>query len=182
MTVQTTSLPDVLLIEPRVFEDERGFFMERYHAERYAAHGIGAQFVQDNHSRSCRSVLRGLHFQRRHPQGKLVECVRGKVYDVVVDLRATSSAFGQWLGVELQAGRQLWVPPGFAHGFCVLSDEADFVYKCTDYYHADDEGGGGMGRSRSRHRVAARSTCRFCERPGLAPVERAEVGRPASGG
>ena len=141
MTVHETDLPGVLLVEPRVFEDARGFFVERYHAERYRAHGIDAAFVQDNHSRSVRGTLRGLHFQRRHPQGKLVECVRGAVYDVVVDLRVASPAFGRWAAVELTRGRQLWVPPGFAHGFCALSDEADVLYKCTDVYRPDDEGG-----------------------------------------
>lgn len=143
MTVHTTTLPDVLLIEPRVFGDARGFFLERYHAERYADAGLDVQFVQDNHSRSRRSTLRGLHFQRRHPQGKLVEVAQGRVWDVVVDLRPGSPAFGQWEGHELddEAHRQLWVPPGFAHGFCVLSDHADVLYKCTDVYRPDDEGG-----------------------------------------
>ncbi|HLT47033.1 MAG TPA: dTDP-4-dehydrorhamnose 3,5-epimerase [Rubricoccaceae bacterium] len=143
MTVHETEIPGVLLVEPRVFADARGFFLERYHAERYRAHGIAAAFVQDNHSRSRRGALRGLHFQRRHPQGKLVECARGAVYDVVVDLRRGSPTFGRSYGVTLsdEDHRQLWIPPGLAHGFCVLSDEADFLYKCTDYYRPDDEGG-----------------------------------------
>ena len=126
-----------------MFEDARGFFLERYHAARYAEAGIADRFVQDNHSRSVRGVLRGLHFQRRHPQGKLVEVLRGRVHDVVVDLRAGSPTFGEWEAFELAADppRQLWVPPGFAHGFAVVSDGADVQYKCTDVYRPDDEGG-----------------------------------------
>ena len=143
MTVRTTRLPGVLVVEPRVFGDDRGFFLERFHAERYAEAGIDAAFVQDNHSRSERGVVRGLHFQRRHPQGKLVEVARGRVWDVVVDLRRGSPTFGAWQGYELsdETHRQLWVPPGFAHGFAVLSDTADVLYKCTDVYRPDDEGG-----------------------------------------
>jgi dTDP-4-dehydrorhamnose 3,5-epimerase len=143
LTIHETPIPGVLLVEPRVFSDDRGFFLERYHAARYRAHGVAAGFVQDNHSRSRRGVLRGLHFQRRHPQGKLVACVRGAVYDVVVDLRRGSPTYGRWAGVTLSDAdhRQLWVPPGLAHGFCVVSDEADVLYKCTDYYRPDDEGG-----------------------------------------
>ena len=143
MTVQPARLPGVLRIAPRVFEDDRGHFLERYHAERYADAGIPAAFVQDNHSRSGRGVVRGLHFQRRHPQGKLVEVVRGHVYDVVVDLRAGSPTFGEWEGFDLRADppEQLWVPPGFAHGFAVRSESADVLYKCTDVYRPDDEGG-----------------------------------------
>lgn len=146
MKVSETSLPGVLLIEPRVFGDARGFFKETYHTRRYADHGVpgtGLSFVQDNYSRSARGVLRGLHFQRRHPQGKLVQVVRGVVFDVVVDIRPSSTTCGQWYGIELSADnhRQLWVPPGMAHGFCVLSDLADFQYKCTDFYRPDDEGG-----------------------------------------
>ncbi len=143
MTVQPTRLPGVLLVEPRVFGDDRGFFLERYHAKRYAQAGIDARFVQDNHSRSAEGTLRGLHFQRRHPQGKLVEAVRGRIWDVVVDLRRGSPTFGQWQGHVLsdEAHRQLYVPPGFAHGFCVLSETADVLYKCTDVYRPDDEGG-----------------------------------------
>ncbi|MEM0963580.1 MAG: dTDP-4-dehydrorhamnose 3,5-epimerase [Bacteroidota bacterium] len=143
MTVHETSLPGVLLIDPRVFGDERGFFLERYHAGRYAEAGIDAAFVQDNHSRSRRGTLRGLHFQKRHPQGKLVECVAGHIWDAVVDLRRGSPTFGTWEGFDLDADghRQLWVPPGFAHGFCVLSETADVLYKCTDVYHPEDEGG-----------------------------------------
>jgi dTDP-4-dehydrorhamnose 3,5-epimerase len=145
-----TSIPGVLILEPRSHVDARGFFRERFRLDRYLrlaeehdAPGLGGPFVQENHSRSRRNVLRGLHFQRRRPQGKLVECIRGAVHDVVVDIRAGSPTFGRWLGVDLddETGRQLWVPPGFAHGFCVLSEEADVVYRCTDYYAPDDEGG-----------------------------------------
>ena len=143
MTVHTTTLPGVLLIEPRVFGDARGFFLERYHVAHYADAGLDVRFVQDNHSRSRRGTLRGLHFQRRHPQGKLVEVARGRVWDVVVDLRHGSPTFGQWEGFDLsdETHHQLWVPVGFAHGFCVLSDEADVLYKCSDVYRPDDEGG-----------------------------------------
>ena len=130
------TLPEVIRVKPIVFADDRGFFFESWHDERFAAAGIPGPFVQDNYSRSRRHVLRGLHFQIRHSQGKLVSVVRGRVFDVVVDLRRSSPRFGQWCGVELDARdhEMLWVPPGFAHGFLTLSDEADFVYKCTDYY------------------------------------------------
>jgi dTDP-4-dehydrorhamnose 3,5-epimerase len=143
MNVVQTPLPGVLLIEPKVFGDARGFFLESYHRKRYAEAGIDALFVQDNHSRSARGVLRGLHFQIRHVQGKLVSVVDGEVFDVAVDIRRGSPHFGQWYGCVLSAAnhRQLWVPPGFAHGFCTLSESADFLYKCTDYYHPEDEGG-----------------------------------------
>ena len=143
MKVEQTSLPGVLLIEPKVFGDSRGFFLESYHHQRYAEAGIDAVFVQDNHSRSSHGVLRGLHYQVRHPQGKLVSVVAGEVFDVAVDIRSGSPHFGKWFGCVLSAEnhRQLWVPPGFAHGFCTLSETADFLYKCTDYYHPEDEGG-----------------------------------------
>jgi dTDP-4-dehydrorhamnose 3,5-epimerase len=142
MTVTELEIPGLLLIEPRVFEDARGSFLECYHADRYREYGLDAPFVQDNLSRSRRDVVRGLHFQRRHPQGKLISVVRGAIYDVAVDLRPDSGTFGQHVGVELSdANRhQLWVPPGFAHGFCALTD-ADVLYKCTNLYHPDDEGG-----------------------------------------
>ncbi|WNO61679.1 dTDP-4-dehydrorhamnose 3,5-epimerase [Rheinheimera sp. MMS21-TC3] len=143
MKVINTPLQDCVLIEPKVFGDERGFFVECFHAERYQQQtGINLAFVQDNHSRSAKGVLRGLHFQKTRPQGKLVRVVRGEVYDVAVDLRPDSRTFGQWYGVYLseQNFRQLWVPPGFAHGFQVVSDIADFEYKCTDYYAPEDEG------------------------------------------
>ena len=143
VTVRETSLPGVLVVEPTVFGDARGFFLERYHAARYAEAGIAGSFVQDNHSRSRGGTLRGLHFQKRHPQGKLVEVARGAVYDVAVDLRPGSPTFGQWEGLTLSDAdhRQLWVPPGFGHGFAVLTETADVLYKCTDVYRPDDEGG-----------------------------------------
>jgi dTDP-4-dehydrorhamnose 3,5-epimerase len=137
LKVTPTRLPEVLIVEPKVFGDERGFFLESYNEAAFqAATGVHAAFVQDNHSRSVRGVLRGLHYQIRQPQGKLVRVVTGRVFDVVVDLRRSSPRLGQWAGVELSADnkRQLWVPAGFAHGFVVLSDNADFLYKTTDYY------------------------------------------------
>jgi len=138
-----TQLPGVLIFEPKVFGDQRGFFTETFQQQRYSEAGIDLPFVQDNHSRSARGVLRGLHFQRTRPQGKLVRVSRGAVYDVAVDINPKSPTCGQYVGVELndENHRQLWVPPGYAHGFCVLSDVADFIYKCTDYYFPDDEGG-----------------------------------------
>ena len=143
MKVTETRLPGVLIIEPKVFGDHRGFFKETFQTERYAELGIDLPFVQDNHSRSQKGVLRGLHFQINRPQGKLVSCSRGAVYDVAVDVNPSSSTFGQYVGVELTEDNhtQLWIPPGYAHGFCVLSDVADFQYKCTDLYYPDDEGG-----------------------------------------
>lgn len=143
MNVIKTSLQDCVIIEPKVFGDERGFFLETFNASRYVdLAGISLPFVQDNHSRSSKGVLRGLHFQKKKPQGKLVRVVRGEVFDVAVDIRSGSSTFGEWEGVILseQNKKQLWVPPGFAHGFVVLSDHADFEYKCTDYYDPSDEG------------------------------------------
>jgi dTDP-4-dehydrorhamnose 3,5-epimerase len=138
-----TALPSVLIIEPKVFGDQRGFFIETFQVERYRAAGIDLPFVQDNHSRSPRGALRGLHFQRSRPQGKLVSVSRVAVYDVAVDINPQSPTCGQYVGVELtdENHRQLWVPPGYAHGFCVLSDVADFTYKCTDLYFPEDEGG-----------------------------------------
>ena len=138
-----TKLDDCVIIEPKVFGDERGFFLETFQAERYTSEaGIMLPFVQDNHSRSSKSVLRGLHFQKTKPQGKLVRVVRGQVYDVAVDIRNGSTTYGQWEGLILSEENktQLWVPPGFAHCFVVLSDTADFEYKCTDYYDPSDEG------------------------------------------
>jgi dTDP-4-dehydrorhamnose 3,5-epimerase len=143
MKVISTSLKDCVVIEPRVFGDDRGFFLETFQAERYAQEAnISLPFVQDNHSRSGKGVLRGLHFQRNKPQGKLVRVVSGEVFDVAVDLRRDSPTFGQWEGVYLSGDnkRQFWVPPGFAHGFVVVSETADFEYKCTDYYDPSDEG------------------------------------------
>lgn len=143
MNLVPTDHPDVLLIEPDVFTDARGFFMETFHAEKFAAAGLPTAFLQDNHSRSLRGVLRGLHYQLQHPQGKLVRVVNGEVLDVAVDIRQGSPRFGQWESVLLSAEnrRQLYVPPGFAHGFCTLSEQADFLYKCTDVYTPGDEYG-----------------------------------------
>tara|TARA_B110000902_G_C13889008_1_gene429783 strand:+ start:21 stop:557 length:537 start_codon:yes stop_codon:yes gene_type:complete len=138
-----TKLSGCLIIEPKVFGDERGFFLETFNTARYAEMaGLSLPFVQDNHSRSSKGVLRGLHFQRTKPQGKLVRVVSGEVYDVAVDLRKDSATFSQWDAVFLSAEnkRQFWVPPGFAHGFVVLSETADFEYKCTDFYDPEDEG------------------------------------------
>ena len=143
MIVIKTKLKDCVIIEPKVFGDERGFFLETFQADRYAdLAGISLAFVQDNHSRSSKGVLRGLHFQKTKPQGKLVRVVRGEVYDVAVDIRQGSSTYGQWEAVILSEENktQFWVPPGFAHGFVVLSETADFEYKCTDYYDPSDEG------------------------------------------
>jgi dTDP-4-dehydrorhamnose 3,5-epimerase len=143
MKISHSKLKGCVIIEPRVFGDERGFFLETFQAVRYEQEaGIDLPFVQDNHSRSARGVLRGLHFQKTKPQGKLVRVVRGEVYDVAVDIREGSATFGEWEGVTLSEDnkKQLWVPPGFAHGFVVLSDTADFEYKCTDYYDPSDEG------------------------------------------
>lgn len=142
MKVIATKIPDVFLIEPNVFGDQRGFFLESFHANRYAEAGIPGPFVQDNQSRSVKGVLRGLHFQKQHPQGKLVYVTQGSVFDVAVDIRRDSPTFKQWAGVTLTAEshQQFYVPPGFAHGFCVLSEVADFHYKCTDYYYPEDEG------------------------------------------
>jgi dTDP-4-dehydrorhamnose 3,5-epimerase len=143
MNVIQTHLPGVLIIEPKVFGDERGFFVECYQEPRYRDAGIELPFVQDNHSRSQYGVLRGLHFQRNRPQGKLVRVTRGAVYDVAVDIDPESPTCGEYVGVELTADNhlQLWIPPGYAHGFCVLSDVADFQYKCTDLYFPEEEGG-----------------------------------------
>jgi dTDP-4-dehydrorhamnose 3,5-epimerase len=141
-TVIPTDLPEVLLLEPRVFGDERGFFFESFNRRDFvAATGCDIDFVQDNHSRSARGVLRGLHYQIRHPQGKLVRVAQGRVFDVAVDMRQSSPNFGRHIGVELSAEnrRQLWVPPGFAHGFLVLSEHAEFLYKTTDYWYPEHE-------------------------------------------
>jgi dTDP-4-dehydrorhamnose 3,5-epimerase len=142
MRVIPTSIADVLVFEPRVFGDERGFFLESWNARDFCnAAGSDIQFVQDNHSRSRRGVLRGLHYQIRQPQGKLVRVASGRVFDVAVDLRKSSPTFGRWTGAELSGDnhRQLWIPAGFAHGFLVLSDSADFLYKTTDYYAPEHE-------------------------------------------
>ena len=143
MKIIDTSIPEIKIIEPKVFGDDRGFFLETFQTKKYQAIiGDNLTFVQDNHSRSSKGVLRGLHFQKNKPQGKLVRVVTGEVFDVAVDIRKDSPTFGQWEGVLLTGDnkKQFWVPPGFAHGFVVLSDIADFEYKCTDYYDPSDEG------------------------------------------
>lgn len=142
MNVIKTDIPGVLIIEPTVFGDARGFFLETFQDQRYREAGIAETFVQDNHSHSAQGVLRGLHFQRQHPQGKLVYVTQGSVFDVAVDIRKDSPTYGRWVGITLNAGehKQFYVPPGCAHGFCVVSEYADFHYKCTDYYHPEDEG------------------------------------------
>lgn len=141
-TVTPTAITDVLVLEPKVFGDARGFFLESYNQRDFAqATGLQVNFVQDNHSRSSRGVLRGLHYQIQHPQGKLVRVTQGEVFDVVVDMRRSSPTFGRWVGETLSGTnhKQMWVPPGCAHGFVVLSDSADFLYKTTDYWHPEHE-------------------------------------------
>jgi len=142
MRVEKTKIDGVLILKPETFADDRGFFLESFNKEKYAKVGINFDFVQDNHSRSSKGVLRGLHFQKTQPQGKLVRVVQGEVYDVAVDIREGSPTYGQWEAVILSEENktQFWVPPGFAHGFVVLSKTADFEYKCTDYYCQSDEG------------------------------------------
>ncbi len=141
MQIVDTALDDVKIVEPPVFGDERGFFMESWNLQKFEDAGLPTHFVQDNHSRSTQGVLRGMHFQIKHPQGKLVRVTAGEVFDVAVDMRRYSPQFGQWVGVVLSASnhRQLWVPPGFAHGFYVMSESADFQYKCTDIYAPEYE-------------------------------------------
>ena len=143
MRVIATPISDLLVIEPKLLSDHRGFFLETYQAKRYRDAGIAADFVQDNHSKSQRGTLRGLHFQIRKPQGKLCWVLAGSVYDVAVDLRRGSTTFKKWFGITLSSDtkQQIYIPPGFAHGFVVLSDSAEFYYKCTDYYDPKDEGG-----------------------------------------
>ena len=143
MNIIETALPGVLIIEPRVFGDARGFFLESWNQASFAAAGLSMDFVQDNHSRSARGVLRGLHYQLENPQGKLVRVTQGAVFDVAVDIRRSSPHFGKSVGVELSADnhRMLWIPPGFAHGFLVLSETADFLYKCTTLYHPPSDRG-----------------------------------------
>jgi dTDP-4-dehydrorhamnose 3,5-epimerase len=141
-TLSPTAIPDVLVLEPAVFDDARGFFFESYNARDFAeATGLQVDFVQDNHSKSAQGVLRGLHYQIRHPQGKLVRVVQGSVFDVAVDLRKSSPTFGRWVGNVLSADtrKQLWIPPGFAHGFLVLSESAEVLYKTTDYWYPEHE-------------------------------------------
>ncbi|MBN2466905.1 MAG: dTDP-4-dehydrorhamnose 3,5-epimerase [Deltaproteobacteria bacterium] len=143
MKITKTSLPEVLIVDPAVFSDNRGFFLETYHLRKYIDSGMPLEFVQDNHSHSRRSTLRGLHYQLRRPQGKLIYVVTGTIYDVAVDIRQGSPTFAHWAGLTLSADnkRQIYVPPGFAHGFFVLSDAADVIYKCTESYAPDDEYG-----------------------------------------
>lgn len=141
MIFRPTEIADIILVEPRVFADDRGFFMETWHAQKFAAGGVEAGFVQDNHSRSCAGTLRGLHYQIRNTQGKLVRAVVGEIFDVAVDLRRSSKTFGRWVGRRLSAANrhQLWIPSGFAHGFYVTTEVAEVVYKCTDFYAAASE-------------------------------------------
>ena len=143
MKVIATAIKDVVIIEPQVFGDDRGYFMETYNQRDMESLGFHYDFVQDNQSGSKKGVIRGLHFQKQYPQGKLVRAVRGTVFDVAVDLRSDSKTYGKWFGVTLSAEnkKQFYIPEGFAHGFLVLSDEAEFAYKCTDFYHPGDEGG-----------------------------------------
>lgn len=143
MNVIPSALQGVLIIEPTVHRDQRGFLLETWNRRRYAAAGLPEEFVQDNHTRSAPGTLRGLHYQLQRPQGKLVRCVRGAVFDVAVDIRRGSPTFGKWVGVDLTAEnkRQLWIPPGFAHGFCVPALESEVQYKCTEYYAPEDESG-----------------------------------------
>jgi dTDP-4-dehydrorhamnose 3,5-epimerase len=143
MQIIETALPEVQILEPRLHGDERGFFMETWNARTFSELGLDLEFVQDNHSRSGRGILRGIHYQVVKPQGKLVRVTRGSVFDVAVDLRRSSPSFGRWVGVELSETnhRMLWVPPGFGHGFYVTSETADFLYKCTDFYYPEHERG-----------------------------------------
>jgi dTDP-4-dehydrorhamnose 3,5-epimerase len=141
-TVAETSIPDVKIIEPKVFGDDRGFFFESYNRRDFTANGLpDVEFVQDNHSASSKNVLRGLHYQIQHPQGKLVRVISGEVFDVAVDLRRSSATFRKWVGITLSASnrRQMWIPPGFAHGFVTVSDSAEFLYKTTDYWYPEHE-------------------------------------------
>ena len=141
MNFTPTKIPDVILIEPKVFGDARGFFYESWNERTFRSLGLDVHFVQDNHSKSQKNVLRGLHYQIQHPQGKLVRVVSGAVYDVAVDLRRSSPTFGQWVGFVLSAenAQMAWIPPGFAHGFCVTSESAEFLYKTTDYWYPEHE-------------------------------------------
>jgi dTDP-4-dehydrorhamnose 3,5-epimerase len=143
LKVRETALTGVLIVTPKVFRDDRGFFVESFNEAAFSAAGLPTRFVQDNHSRSRKGVLRGLHYQLRHPQGKLVRVVRGRIFDVAADIRRESPTFGKWVGVTLDDREMsaLWIPPGFAHGFCALTDEVDVTYKCTEFYTPSDERG-----------------------------------------
>ncbi|MFM9961795.1 MAG: dTDP-4-dehydrorhamnose 3,5-epimerase [Planctomycetaceae bacterium] len=171
MHIETTAIPGLLVIQPKVFGDPRGFFVETFQSQRYRDAGIDAEFVQDNFSRSSKGILRGLHYQIQHPQGKLVQVLSGKVCDVVVDLRKSSPTFGRWLGFELsdETCRQVFVPPGCAHGFCVLSETADFTYKCTDYYFPEHE------RTLLWNDPAVGIEWPLTEEPRLSPKDRAGI-------
>ena len=168
MQFRETDLPGVIIIEPHVFEDPRGFFMETYHASKFVAAGIALPFVQDNHSRSSRGVLRGLHYQVRHVQGKLVRAIHGEIYDVALDVRPGSATLGQWFGTSLSEDnkRQVYVPPGFAHGFCVTSEVAEIVYKCTDLY--DPARNGPLPGTTRSWPLTGRSASRWCRTRTLA--------------
>ena len=143
ITVREAPIKGLYVIEPKVFGDNRGYFMETYNYNDMKEHGLDMAFVQDNQSMSTKGVLRGLHFQKNHPQGKLVRVIKGRVFDVAVDIREGSESYGKWFGIELTEDnkKQFYISPGFAHGFVVLSDVAEFCYKCTDFYHPEDEGG-----------------------------------------
>lgn len=143
LKITKCEIDGLYIIEPKIFYDDRGYFMESYNQNEFEELGLNMKFVQDNESKSKKGVLRGLHFQKNYPQGKLVRVIKGAVYDVAVDIRKESNTFGKWVGVELseENKKQFYIPEGFAHGFLVLSDEAQFVYKCTDFYHPEDEGG-----------------------------------------
>jgi dTDP-4-dehydrorhamnose 3,5-epimerase len=143
MQIEETKIPGVLVVTPKVFGDERGFFLETYHKEVFQQAGIEPEFVQDNHSKSIRGVVRGLHYQKKFPQGKLIRVIQGEVLDVIVDIRRGSPTFTKWISILLSAEnkKQVWIPGGLAHGFAVLSETAEFCYKVTDYYHPEDEGG-----------------------------------------
>ncbi|MBU2510556.1 dTDP-4-dehydrorhamnose 3,5-epimerase [bacterium] len=143
MKIEETIIPGVLIVKPNVFEDDRGFFLESYNRREFLHAGITDEFVQDNHSKSTKGVLRGLHYQKNFPQGKLIRAIQGEVLDVVVDIRKGSPTFGKWISIIISSDnkKQVWVPKGFAHGFSVLSDVAEFCYKVTDYYHPEDEKG-----------------------------------------
>ena len=143
LKITKCEIEGIYILEPKVFYDDRGYFMETYNQNDFEALGLNMKFVQDNESKSKRGVLRGLHFQKKYPQGKLVRVIKGSVYDVAVDIRKNSKTFGKWVGIELseENKKQFYIPKGFAHGFLVLSEEAQFVYKCSDFYHPEDEGG-----------------------------------------
>jgi dTDP-4-dehydrorhamnose 3,5-epimerase len=174
MKFDRTEIPDVLIVEPRVFADPRGWFMETWERRKFAAGGLDVEFVQDNHSESSRGVLRGLHYQIRQPQGKLVRVTAGEVFDVAVDLRRSSPTFGRWVAAVLSGEnrRMMWIPPGFAHGFYVLSDRAEFIYKCTDYYAPEHE----RSLAWNDARVGVRWPVAAGTEPLLSPKDRA--GKP----